>query len=79
VTDSLEENCYIVANTAGDALLIDPGGLRFGALQVGVIHTPGHTPGSVCFEIGRELFTGDTVLADRCWVTSCPALQPSRN
>jgi glyoxylase-like metal-dependent hydrolase (beta-lactamase superfamily II) len=25
------------------------------------VHTPGHTPGSVCYEIEGELFTGDTV------------------
>jgi glyoxylase-like metal-dependent hydrolase (beta-lactamase superfamily II) len=39
--------------------------LRFGDLEVGVVHTPGHTPGSVCFEIGGELFTGDTLMATR--------------
>ena len=27
-----------------------------------VIHTPGHTQGSVCFRYGRHLFTGDHVL-----------------
>lgn len=26
-----------------------------------VTHTPGHTPGSVCYEAGRSLFTGDTL------------------
>ena len=30
-------------------------------LKVKVLHTPGHTPGSVCYEIEGELFTGDTV------------------
>ncbi len=38
--------------------------LRFGALEATVVHTPGHTPGSVCFELGGELFTGDTVFAE---------------
>ena len=28
-----------------------------------VIHTPGHTPGSVCFLAGKLLFTGDTLYA----------------
>lgn len=36
--------------------------LAFGALDVAVIHTPGHTPGSVCFGIGDALFTGDTLM-----------------
>ena len=32
-----------------------------GGLQV--VHTPGHTPGSVCFLIANHAFTGDTILA----------------
>ncbi len=38
--------------------------LRFGALSFAVIHTPGHTPGSVCFRCGEVLFTGDTLFRD---------------
>jgi hydroxyacylglutathione hydrolase len=30
-------------------------------LKVDVLHTPGHTPGSLCFKIGRYLFVGDTI------------------
>ncbi len=26
-----------------------------------MLHTPGHTPGSVCYRIGNHLFTGDTL------------------
>ena len=26
-----------------------------------VMHTPGHTPGSVCYQAGKALFTGDTM------------------
>ena len=29
--------------------------------QVGVIHTPGHTAGSVCYALENALFTGDTL------------------
>lgn len=36
-----------------------------GALELGVLHTPGHTPGSVCFTVAHEserwLFSGDTL------------------
>ena len=32
-----------------------------GGVVARVIHTPGHTPGSTCFLIGKHLFTGDTL------------------
>jgi glyoxylase-like metal-dependent hydrolase (beta-lactamase superfamily II) len=40
--------------------------IALGKRTLGVIHTPGHTPGSVCFEVddpdaGRIIFAGDTL------------------
>ena len=35
--------------------------VRAGALEVRVLHTPGHTPGSVCAVTGNLLLTGDTL------------------
>ena len=35
--------------------------LDVGAARIRVMHTPGHTPGSVCFVAGRFLFAGDTL------------------
>lgn len=37
--------------------------LEFGQFKLRVLHTPGHTPGSLCFQVGNHLFTGDTLLA----------------
>jgi glyoxylase-like metal-dependent hydrolase (beta-lactamase superfamily II) len=34
---------------------------RFGPYEVLAIHTPGHTPGSLCFLLQDHLFTGDTL------------------
>ncbi|MCD6235934.1 MAG: MBL fold metallo-hydrolase, partial [Thaumarchaeota archaeon] len=34
-----------------------------GRYSMRVIHTPGHTPGSVCFLVERYVFTGDTLFA----------------
>ena len=35
--------------------------LRLAGLDILVLHTPGHTLGSVCYQIGDVLFTGDTM------------------
>ena len=40
--------------------------LTIAGLKINVLHTPGHTPGSVCYLIEDELFTGDT-LFDHGW------------
>ena len=34
---------------------------RFGEYELIAIHTPGHTPGSICFLGGPQLFSGDTL------------------
>lgn len=36
---------------------------------VSFLHTPGHTPGSVCYRIDDDLFTGDVLFID--WVGRC--------
>ena len=46
-----------------EALLCDGDELKLGNELVRVIHTPGHSRGSVCFDTGELLITGDTVFA----------------
>jgi len=48
---------------SADRYLNDGDELDFGELKVEVLHTPGHTPGSVCFVIANHAFVGDTILA----------------
>ena len=43
-------------NTYDEGNFVELAGLSFK-----VLHTPGHTPGSVCYEAGEHLFTGDTM------------------
>lgn len=46
------------------ACFLDQGDeVRVGAVRLQVLHTPGHTPGGLCFLAGRHLFTGDTLFA----------------
>jgi len=44
-----------------DIFLEDGCTLVFGNLELQVIHTPGHTPGGVCFLVDNYLFSGDTI------------------
>ena len=34
--------------------------------QIAVLHTPGHTPGSVCLLLGDQMFSGDTLFEGSC-------------
>ena len=44
-----------------DIQLHDGDRLRIGETDILVIHTPGHTPGSVCYLVEGNLFSGDTL------------------
>jgi hydroxyacylglutathione hydrolase len=48
---------------SADRYLIDGDELEFGEFKLTVMHTPGHTPGSVCFVVANHAFVGDTLLA----------------
>lgn len=45
--------------------LMEGSRIRFGAIELEVLHTPGHTEGSVCLLLGSErlLLSGDTLFA----------------
>jgi glyoxylase-like metal-dependent hydrolase (beta-lactamase superfamily II) len=44
-----------------DGRLDDGAEVRVGSARVGVIHTPGHTPGSISLKLGKVLISGDTL------------------
>ncbi|MEN8907813.1 MAG: MBL fold metallo-hydrolase [Clostridiales bacterium] len=46
--------------------------LIVGDLKIRVIHTPGHTPGGLCYLIGDNLFTGDTIFVGDTGRTDLP-------
>lgn len=39
---------------------------QLGALSITPHFTPGHTSGCICYEVGDNLFTGDTLFAEGC-------------
>lgn len=44
-----------------EILLNDGDVIRLGELEFAILHTPGHTPGSLCFKVGPYLISGDTI------------------
>jgi hydroxyacylglutathione hydrolase len=57
-----------------DVFLEDGQIIKFGNVEMKVIHTPGHTPGSICLYVENEgiLFSGDTLFAGTYGRTDFP-------
>lgn len=62
-----------------DGFLQDGEEILIGSLQLKVIHTPGHTPGAVCFWLPKEevLISGDTLFRGTIGNLSFPTARPS--
>jgi len=56
-----------------EILLSDGDTVSFGNLKFEVLHTPGHTQGSLCFRAGRYLISGDTIFPGGPGKTRSPA------
>jgi hydroxyacylglutathione hydrolase len=56
-----------------DILLNDGDTVSFGRIALKVLHTPGHTPGSLCFLTGQYLISGDTLFPGGPGKTRSPA------
>ena len=57
--------CAMPEKTELEGSLVDGRTIRFGGAEMGVLHTPGHTPGSVTFVVkdgtATHVFAGDTL------------------
>ena len=56
-----------------DMELKDGDTIEVGKLKLKVLHTPGHTPGSLCFLVGKYLISGDTIFPGGPGKTGTPA------
>ncbi|MCY4036068.1 MAG: MBL fold metallo-hydrolase [bacterium] len=51
--------------------------LSVGQVDIEMIHTPGHTPGSQCFLTNGRLVAGDTLFLEGCGRTDLPGSDPA--
>jgi hydroxyacylglutathione hydrolase len=49
-----------------DVIVEDGDTLTVGEIKIEVIHTPGHTPGSICLLVDGKVITGDTLFVGNC-------------
>ena len=64
-------NCQLVLPKA-DVLLSEGDVVREAGAELFVLHTPGHTPGGVCYLSGKDMFSGDTLFYRDCGRTDLP-------
>jgi hydroxyacylglutathione hydrolase len=51
-----------------DISVADGEAIKLGTLSIKVIHTPGHTPDSICLLVDNKLLTGDTLFVGECGI-----------
>src|SRR3954453_21784307 len=63
-----------VTGASDSDLVLHDGGdtVSVGDVEVTLVHTPGHTPGSQCFLVDGRLVAGDTLFLDGCGRTDLP-------
>lgn len=59
----------IVRHRSGDKVTV-------GDVEIELLHTPGHTPGSICFRLGNSLVAGDTLFLQGCGRVDLPGGDP---
>lgn len=61
----------LVSHDGGDRILV-------GGVEITLVHTPGHTPGSQCFLVGSTLISGDTLFIGGCGRVDLPGGDPEQ-
>ncbi len=71
ISPPIPDSVQIHLSTDGECIAI-------GNSNCQCLHTPGHTPGSQCFLIDKNIITGDTVFIDACGRTDLPGGSPDQ-
>ncbi|HYT58305.1 MAG TPA: MBL fold metallo-hydrolase [Verrucomicrobiae bacterium] len=58
---------FLKGLSASDLIKTDHGDkINVGGIEIELMHTPGHTPGSQCFLVEGRVVSGDTMFVDAC-------------
>lgn len=68
---------YKESNVKKDVSVKDGDTISLGKVSIHVIHTPGHTPDSICLLVDGKLLTGDTLFVGECGRTDLPGGSPA--
>jgi hydroxyacylglutathione hydrolase len=70
---------FIKGLSSSDMIKTDNGDkVDVGDIEVQLMHTPGHTPGSQCFLVENRVVSGDTLFIDACGRVDFPGGNPEQ-
>jgi hydroxyacylglutathione hydrolase len=70
---------FIKGLSSSDMIKTDNGDkVDVGGLEIKLLHTPGHTPGSQCFLVDDRVVSGDTLFIDACGRVDFPGGNPEQ-
>jgi hydroxyacylglutathione hydrolase len=70
---------FLKALSPSDIIKAESGDrIDVGGLEIQLLHTPGHTPGSQCFLVDDRLVSGDTLFIGACGRVDLPGSNPEQ-
>jgi hydroxyacylglutathione hydrolase len=70
---------YLKGLAASDLIKTESGDkIDVGGVNIQLLHTPGHTPGSQCFLINNRIISGDTLFIGSCGRVDLPGSDPEQ-
>jgi hydroxyacylglutathione hydrolase len=70
---------FLTALSPSDLIKAESGDkIDVGRLEIQLLHTPGHTPGSQCFLVENRIVSGDTLFIGSCGRVDLPGSDPEQ-
>jgi hydroxyacylglutathione hydrolase len=69
---------FMTTRAGSIQMVADGAKIGMGHLTIQCLHTPGHSPGSLCYLVENSLFSGDTLFVDACGRVDMPGGDPRK-